>query len=101
MKPTVRICNLTDKYLFLKIFEDMEKELSVHCGKLTDSFEKLQELCEKEAAKLAAKLDIASGTDVEVAFWTKDFPELIGIGRFSKKDDGSVTYDLDFSVATL
>jgi hypothetical protein len=79
----------------------MEKELSVHCGKLTDSFEKLQELCEKEASKLAAKLDIESGTDTIVAFWTKDFPELIGEGRFYKKDDGSVAYDLDFSVTTL
>lgn len=79
----------------------MEKELSVNCGKVTDSFEKLQELCEKEAAKLAVKLNIVTGTDTVVAFWTKDFPELIGEGRFYRKDDGSVAYDLDFSVTTL
>lgn len=79
----------------------MDKELSVNCGKVTDSFEKLQELCEEEAAKLATKLDIEAGTDKVVAFWTKGFPELIGEGRFYRKDDGSVAYDLDFSESTL
>lgn len=38
---------------------------------------------------------------VEVSFWTEDVPELICVGTFSKKRDGSVSYRLDFSESTL
>jgi len=50
-------------------------EISVHCGKVTDNFDKLKRLCEKEAEKLAATLEFPDGYKViQVPFWTSDIP---------------------------
>lgn len=75
-------------------------DLSIHCGNVNDSFEKLNSLCESEAKKLCNTICIATDSTIEVPFWTKDFPELICIGRFSKDNEG-VKYELDFSESTL
>ena len=67
---------------------NLEKEMTVHCGKVTDSMEMLESLCREEAEKL-------------LPFWTKDFPELIAVGKFSRDKSGKVIYELDFSQSTL
>lgn len=76
------------------------QELSIKCGKTTDSIEVLKALCGKEAGRLCETLHVAQGEAVEVPFWTSDFPELICVGRFSKSDE-RVTYELDYSESTL
>ena len=38
-----------------------EKEMAVHCGKVTDSMETLETLCCEEAEKLLATLDVPEG----------------------------------------
>lgn len=80
---------------------NLEKEMAVHCGKVTDSMETLESLCREEAEKLLATLDVPEGRQVEVPFWTKDFPELIAVGKFSCDNSGKVIYELDFSQSTL
>ena len=75
----------------------MEKQVSV--GKLSDSMEKLEQLCEEKAEQMAKTMNIVN--DEDVSFWTSDIPELICICKFSKGDDGKVAYNLDFSQSTL
>ena len=60
----------------------------IKCGKVRDGFDALTTLCEKEAQKL-------------VSFWTKDFPELIGVGRFTSDENRNITFVLDYSESTL
>ena len=71
----------------------------IKCGKVRDGFDALTTLCEKEAQKL--QLDIQANTTVEVSFWTKDFPELIGVGRFTSDENRNITFVLDYSESTL
>lgn len=73
----------------------------IKCGKVRDGFDALTTLCEKEAQKLCTQLDIRPNTTVEVSFWTKDFPELIGVGRFTANENGNITFVLDYSETTL
>lgn len=80
---------------------NLEKEMAVHCGKVTDSMEALETLCCEEAGRLLATLDVPEGRRVEVPFWTKDFPELIAVGKFGRDKSGKVIYELDFSQSTL
>ena len=63
-----------------------EKEMAVHCGKVTDSMETLETLCCEKAEKLLTTLDV---------------PELIAVGKFSRDKSGKVIYELDFSESTL
>ncbi|MBO5185937.1 MAG: hypothetical protein J6B91_02655 [Prevotella sp.] len=81
--------------------ENQEHYISIKCGKTTDSFEKLKELCEKEAEALTKTLKVPEHTAVSVPCWTKDVPELIGVALFRKDNDGSVIYSLDFTETTL
>ncbi|BDI75718.1 hypothetical protein PC1C4_24400 [Paraprevotella clara] len=80
---------------------NLNEEMAVHCGKVTDSMETLETLCCEEAEKLLATLDVPEGGKVEVPFWTEDFPELIAVGKFSRDKSGKVIYELDFSESTL
>lgn len=73
----------------------------IKCGKVRDGFDALTTLCEKEAQKLCAQLDIQPNTTVEVSFWTKDFPELIGVGKFTADENRNITFVLDYSETTL
>jgi len=84
----------------------MEKEsnrtnISISCGKTTDSFEKLQKLCREEAEKLSTTITISNLEKISVPFWTSDFPELIGVAKFRRDKSGSILYDLSFSETTL
>jgi len=76
-------------------------EIFIHCRKARDSFEKLEILCKEEAEKLLNTIDVPNGATIKVSFWTADFPELIGVGKFQRDQDGKIMYDLDFSESTL
>lgn len=76
-------------------------QINIKCGSVKDEFDVLATLCEKEAHKLCSKLDIKNNGTVEVAFWTKDFPELIGVGKFTADENGNITFVLDYSETTL
>jgi len=78
-------------------------DLAIECGKESDSFEKLEQLCNAEAEKLLAALDVPDGTVVEVPCWTAGFgfAELIGVEKFSKDEKGTIVYKLDISESTL
>jgi len=75
--------------------------ISIECGKTTNSFEELQILCQKEAEKLSKSIEISNQEVISVPFWTSDFPELICVGNFSRNESGSIVYELDFSESTL
>lgn len=74
---------------------------SIQCGKVSDDFETLKKLCEKEAEHLKETLNLAQEEKIEIPFWTKDFPELIAIGTFYRKECGCIVYELDYSQTTL
>ncbi len=76
-------------------------QFSIKCGATTDSFDNLKKQCQVEAEKLLATADLSSQTTAIATFWTVDFPELIGVGKFYKDETGAVRYDLDFSESTL
>jgi len=78
-----------------------KQELAIHCGKTTDSFEKLKVICEEHANELKNKIEISTESEISVPFWTKDFPELICNGIFRKNSLGEIVYKLDFSESTL
>ncbi|WP_195531862.1 hypothetical protein [Bacteroides finegoldii] len=80
-----------------------QSKLSIHCGSNTDSVETLEKICKEEAEKLAKTIELAEGDAISVPFWTPGpgFPELIGVGVFSKDETGKVVYELDFSESTL
>lgn len=77
------------------------QDLTVQCGKPDDDFDVLKVICENEAQKLCKKLTIIPGSSIIVPFWTKGFPELIGVGRFSKDGKGNISFVLDYSESTL
>lgn len=78
-------------------------DIAIECGKESDSFEVLENLCNAEAEKLLPTLDIPDGTIVEVPCWTAGFgfAELIGVEKFSKDGNGKKVYHLDTSESTL
>jgi len=81
--------------------ENPHTEISIECGKTTDSFEKLEMLCKEEAKKLSETIEISNSEGISVTFWTSDIPELICVGNFSRNENGSIVYELDFSQSTL
>lgn len=78
-----------------------QQELSVKCGKTSDSFEYLKSICMKKSEELKTKVEISNQLATTIAFWTEDIPELICVARFKKDDKGNVVYELDFSESTL
>lgn len=78
-----------------------QKEITIHCGKRTNSFEELKSLCEKHSNELKHQLDIPAQSKVTVVFWTESISELICIGTFEKDSSGEVVYKLDYSQTTL
>lgn len=78
-----------------------EQRISIHCGKVTDDFDTLKMLCEKEAEKLKVTIQIADQSILSIPFWTADIPELICVGKFYKDEQNSICYNLDFSESTL
>ena len=80
----------------------MEKELTINCGKNSDSSEKLERLCKAEAEKLLPSIEVKSDV-VTVPCWTDGpgFAELIGVINFKKDENGTVIYEFDDSMSTL
>ena len=74
-------------------------ENNIKIGKTSDSVSQLESLCIEKAEEMAKTICFSG--DMFVSFWTEDFPELIGLCRFSKESDGTIVYDLDFSQSTL
>lgn len=72
--------------------ENIQNGIAIHCGKNTDSMEKLEKICKEEAEKLVSTLELAEGDAVSVPFWTSgpDFPELICVGKFKRDESGKV-----------
>lgn len=81
--------------------ENKHSNISIECGKTTNTLEELKVLCQAEAENLLKSIDFVNKDSISVQFWTSDFPELICVGKFSKTENGSVKYDLDFSESTL
>ena len=52
----------------------MESKLEIRCGKSTDSYERLMELCRNEANKVVTELQNADSMKVEIEFWTDEQP---------------------------
>lgn len=77
------------------------KELSVKCGKVSDSFENLKSICKEKSEELKNQLKISSQSAAMVTFWTEDFPELIGVAHFKKNEREEIVYELNFSETTL
>lgn len=62
----------------------------------------LERLCEEEAEKLLATIEVPDYGKVSVPFWTDYLPaELIGVAYFSKDKNGKIVHELDFSETTL
>lgn len=79
-----------------------QQELAIHCGRATDSLEKLESICVEQANELKTKITFSTQSEIIVPFWTKDcFAELICKGIFTKNNLGEIVYELDFSESTL
>ncbi|MCL1937044.1 MAG: hypothetical protein FWF52_01445 [Candidatus Azobacteroides sp.] len=81
--------------------ENPHTDISIECGKTTDSFNKLEMLCKKEAKKLSETIEIPNLEVISVTFLTSDIPEVICVGGFSRSESGLIVYELDFSQSTL
>lgn len=82
--------------------DSVDSGISIKLGKRTDSFEMLERLCEEEAEKLLATIEVPDYGKVSVPFWTDYLPaELIGVAYFSKDKNGKIVHELDFSETTL
>lgn len=77
------------------------EELSIKCGKVSDSLEVLKSICMEKSEELKAQMKETNQSEVTVAFWTEDYPELICVAKFKKDNNGNIVYELDFSESTL
>ena len=78
-----------------------KEPMNVHLGSVNDSFESLQVKCNDKANDLLKSVELSDGEEFVVAFWTEDFPELIGIATYQKTPKGMVCYTIDYSQSTL
>ena len=79
------------------------KSLSIYLGSVNDSFDYLKQLCNDKSVELLKTIEVNEDNTIDVAFWTGGggFPELIGISRFIKDENGNLSFRLDFSESTL
>ena len=78
-----------------------KKVKTVSIGSVKDGVESLQSMCNDKANELIKTLSLEPGEEVQVVFWTKDTPELIGIAIITKNDSGLMTYSMDYSSSSL
>lgn len=58
-------------------------------GSSEDSFEKLQTLCNDKSNELLKTIELETGEEMIVVFWTTDiFAELIGVAKIEKNNSG-------------
>lgn len=74
---------------------------SIHVGSVNDSIESLHSMCNDKSNELKKSEELNDGEELEVAFFTSDFPELIGVSTITKNESGLLSYSLDFSESTL
>lgn len=70
-------------------------------GSIYDSNTSIKEQCESKAAELSKNLEISIGEEINIPFWTEDFPELICVAKFQKNEFGDILYMFDYSLSTL
>lgn len=75
--------------------------MQITVGKVSDDFEKLKTLCREEADKLIKEFVDQEIKEIEIPFWTEDYPELICVAKFTRNDNKELVYHLDFSQTTL
>lgn len=46
-------------------------------------------------------IKLNNSEEIEIVFWTGDFPELIGTSKIIKNEAGLMSFKLDFSLSTL
>lgn len=73
--------------------------MEIRIGKTSDCISQLESLCIVKAEEMSKTIDFSG--ELVVFFWTEDFPELIGMCKFSKESDGTIVFDIDFSQSTL
>lgn len=81
--------------------ENQNSELSLKIGNVSDGFETLKKLCEKEMEEMLPTVNLSEKDCLYVDFWTSDVPEYIGVGIFRKVGENEITYSLDCSETTL
>lgn len=81
--------------------KSQRKVMSVKIGKVEDSFESLQTMCNDKANELIKSLELETGEEMLVTFWTEVIPELIGVAKIIKNEAGLMTYSLDYSSSTV
>lgn len=77
------------------------KKLSFRLGCERDSFEKLGVLCNDKCIDLLKNEDFKDYEKMEVAFWTDDCVDLIGVATFTRNESGEPIFSLDYSMGTV
>lgn len=76
-------------------------EMAVEVGSVDDSFESLVAMCNDKSNEIMKSVELKDGEELEVQFWTGNFPELIGISTITKNEAGMPMYHFDDSLTTL
>ena len=82
-------------------FKPSDYELLISLGIVNDSFELLKSMCNDKANELKDSIELENREKLKVFFWTKDFPELIGVADLFKNENGLIVYSLDNSLRTI
>ena len=77
------------------------KEISVSIGSIENSFESLKTMCNDKSNELIKTIELEKGEEIQIVFWTEDIPELIGVAKVIKNDNGLISYSMDYSLTTL
>lgn len=78
-----------------------KQHMSISIGRVKDGYESLVTMCNDKSAELLKTIDLGDSEEMEVVFWTDDFPELIGISLFTKNEAGLLMFTFDASQSTL
>lgn len=75
--------------------------LSISLGSVKDSLDYLKQLCNDKSVELLKTIELNEDNKIDVAFWTEDIPELIGVSHFVKDEKGRISFRIDFEGGTL
>lgn len=78
-----------------------KRTMSISIGSINDSFETLKTMCNDMSIELMKIIKLNNSEEIEIVFWTGDFPELIGTSKIIKNEAGLMSFKLDFSLSTL
>lgn len=77
------------------------KKMSIKIGNVTDSIESLKIMCNDKSVELLKSIELKNGEELEVEFWTKKIPEIIGVAKFTKDESDQISFSIDYSQSTL